>query len=46
MKKKMISVVTVTGLIFLVLAVGVITMLVKRYVPSRERRWMEIHILE
>ena len=36
MKKKMISVVTVTGLIFLVLAVGVITMLVKRYVPSRE----------
>lgn len=36
MKKKMISVVTVAGLIFLVLAVGVITMLVKRYVPSRE----------
>lgn len=36
MKKKMISVVTVTGLIFLVLAVGAITMLVKRYVPSRE----------
>ena len=36
MKKKMISVVTVTGVIFLVLAVGVITMLVKRYVPSRE----------
>lgn len=36
MKKKMISVVTVTGLIFLVLAAGVITMLVKRYVPSRE----------
>lgn len=36
MKKKMISVVTVIGLIFLVLAVGVITMLVKRYVPSRE----------
>lgn len=36
MKKKMISIVTVTGLIFLVLAVGVITMLVKRYVPSRE----------
>ncbi|MFR3667739.1 MAG: glycosyl hydrolase family 18 protein [Ruminococcus sp.] len=36
MKKKMISVVTVTGLIFLVLAAGVITMLVKRYAPSRE----------
>lgn len=36
MKKKMISIVTVTGLIFLVLAAGVITMLVKRYAPSRE----------
>ncbi|MDO4445628.1 MAG: glycosyl hydrolase family 18 protein [Bacillota bacterium] len=36
MKKKMISVVTVIGLIFLVLAAGVITMLVKRYAPSRE----------
>lgn len=36
MKKKMISIVTVIGLIFLVLAAGVITMLVKRYAPSRE----------
>ena len=36
MKKKMISVLTVTGLIFLVLAAGIITMFVKRYAPSKE----------
>lgn len=37
MKKKMISVLTVIGLIILVLAAGVISMLVKRYSPSKEK---------
>ncbi|MBS6195878.1 MAG: glycosyl hydrolase family 18 [Clostridiales bacterium] len=36
MKKKMISTLVVIGLIILVLAAGVISMLVKRYSPSKE----------
>lgn len=36
MKKKMISILTVLGLIILVLTAGVLTVLVKKYAPSKE----------